>query len=182
MSDQTTDRPDGIQPPPGGSGIVVQRGDGGARITLPRLYTRVDLVLTGVFAAVAVWVGAWLQQTTAPAGTGALAARGFVALIGLFFAGLAVSQAYAILAPRVIEGEDDTLVLARLIGVRRVLPRRIPKSAVRSVDWVWSEGEGASGDGEVRVRTDDDVYRLGKGLDVAALEWLEGAVRRLATP
>lgn len=168
-----TNTPPGLEPP-AGSGIAVERTDDGVRVTLPRLYTRVDLVIVGVSAAIAVFMGVWIGQTDA--GTGpALLAMVFAAGIGLLFGWLAVSEGLAIAAPRVIEDAGDAIVLGRKVGVRHVPGRWIRKSDVREVHWTWTEEEP----GVVELRTDGRVHRLGEHLDVASLEWLEGVVRAM---
>jgi hypothetical protein len=162
--------------PPDGSGIIVERGDDGLRVTLPRLYGQGDVIVAVLAAAVALWVGAWLDATAS--GTGAsrvawLAVGG----VGVFFAALALSEAVPILARRVIEDAGDRIVLSRQVGARRVLRKTLPKSRIRSVERVWREDEP----GLVEIRVGDDVFPVGKRLDAPALEWLEGLLRGMAT-
>jgi hypothetical protein len=56
----------------------------------------------------------------------------------------------------------------------------VPKSAIRSVERVWEEGEATGAQGEVAIRTDRHTYRLGRELDAEAIAWLEAAVRAMA--
>ena len=168
-----TDTPQGPEPP-AGSGIAVEGTDDGVRVTLPRLYTRVDLVIVGVSAAIAAFMGVWIGQTDAGTGPGLLA-MAFAGAIGLFFGWLAVSEGLAIAAPRVIEDAGDAIVLGRKVGVRHVPGRWIRKADIREIHWTWTEEEP----GVVEIRTQGRVHRLGEHLDVASLEWLEGAVRAM---
>lgn len=169
-----------IPDPPPDSGIRVQRSDDGARITLPRLYSQGDVIIAVLSAAIAVWMGVWLRAVpTDPAAS--TFAWVIMAVIGLFFAGVAVSQGLPVVARRVIEDRGDRLVLGRAVGVRRIPLRSLPKPAIRSVERVWDHGEAEAGaPGVVRVRTGDADYRLGEYLDVAAVSWLEDAVRTMA--
>lgn len=170
-----------LPPPPPECGITVEPTDRGTRIVLPRRYSRVDLVIAGVSAAIAVWVYVWIRETATPEATGGLLAMWAVGALGVLFAFVAVSQAFAILAPRVIEDRGDRLVLARKIGVRQVLPHSIPTARIRAVERMWERGEDVEeAPGTVWVRTDDEVYKLGKGLKGVAVSWLEDAVRQMA--
>lgn len=172
-----------LPPPPPDSGITVEAGDDGPRITLPRLYTRIDVVLTGVFAAVAVWMVVWVREAARPDAAASSLALVVMGGIGGVFGVLALSQALAILAPRVIEDRGDRLVLSRKVGIRHVPQRTLPKSAIRSVERVWKEDAPGSGaPGVLEIRTDDRVHRVCKHLEAGAMSWLEDAVRTLARP
>lgn len=167
-------------PPPPGSGIEVGEDDRGARITLPRLYSQADVIVVVLSAAIAVWLAVWVD---AMATDSAVSTLGWAVMagIGVLFGVLAVSQAVPILAPRVIQDRGDRIVLSRAVGVRLVLPRALPKSAIRSVERVWEEDEAETGaPGVVRIRTDRRTCRIGKGLDTHAAAWLEDAVRSMA--
>ena len=170
-SDHRTETPPPAAPPPG-RGIAVEETDAGLRVTLPRLYGQSDVVTAVLAAAIAVWMGVWLDATARDPGASTLAWLAMAA-VGVFFAALAVSEAVPILTRRVIEDRGDRIILSRRVGVRRVLRRELPKSEIAAVDWVWREDEP----GVVEVRTREAVHRLGKRLDVAALEWLEGVIR-----
>lgn len=159
----------------------MESGDDGSEIILPRCYSRVDLVIAGVSAAIAVWVAVWVRETSSPETTGALLAMWAVGAIGVFFAVVAISQAFTILAPRVIEDRGDRLVLSRKVGVRRVVRRSIAKDEIEAVERMWARGEDVSeAPGEVWIRTDGDTHRIGNGLDGVAVSWLEDAVRVMA--
>lgn len=153
----------------------------GARITLPHLHTRADIIVATVSGAVATWIAVWLRGL-ADDPAGSLLWMTVLGGIGLVFGFVALSELYGILGRRVIEGRSDRLLLGRRLGARVVLPRAIPLSAIESVARGFESTE--TGDPEtVRVRAGDDVHRLGAYLDPAALEWLEEAVRRMtATP
>ena len=160
-------------------GITVEASDAGPEITLPRCYSRVDLVIAVVSAAVAIWVAVWVRAAS-PEGTGGVVAVWAVGALGAFFAVVAASQAFAILAPRVIQDRGDRLVLSRKVGVRRVVPRSIPKAEIEAVERMWERGEDVSeAAGAVWIRTGDDVHRIGKGLDGVAVSWLEDALRTM---
>jgi hypothetical protein len=175
VTDVYESREAGSGEPPYGSGIAVESGDRGLRVTLPRLYARGDVVVAVVAAVVALAVGAWLDATAG--GTGAARLAWFaVAGVGVFFATLAISEAIPILAPRVIEDAGDRIVLSRQVGARRVLRRTLPKSRIQSIERTWREEEP----GVVEIRVGGDAHRVGKGLDPAALDWLAGALRGMA--
>lgn len=161
--------------PPDGSGITVEDGDDGLRVTLPRLYGQGDVIVAVLAAAVALWVGVWLDATASGPGASRLAWLAGAGVV-VFFAALAVSEAVPILARRVIEDAGDRIVLSRQVGARRVLQKMLPKSRIRSVERIWREEEP----GVVEIRVGDDVYRVGKRLDEPALEWLEVALRAMA--
>lgn len=170
-----------LPPPPPGSGITVEEGEEGPRIVLPRRYTRVDLVLTGVFAAVAVWMAVWVREAATPDATASSLALAVMAGIGLIFGVLAASQAFAILAPRVIEGRGDRVVLGRKVGIRHIPQRRLHVSRIDAVERFWEDGDPAGGaPGVVRIRAGGHVHTLGKHLGADAVSWLEDAVRALA--
>jgi hypothetical protein len=164
-----------IVAPPSGSGITVERGDDGLVVTLPRLYGQGDVIVAVLAAAVALWVGVWLDATASGPGASRLAWL-FVAGVGAVFAALALSEAVPILARRVIEDAGDRIVLSRQVGARRVFRKALPKSRIRSVERIWRVDEP----GVVEIRVGDDVYRVGKRLDSPALEWLEGVLREMA--
>ncbi|MDX1675390.1 MAG: hypothetical protein R3314_11395 [Longimicrobiales bacterium] len=172
-SEHRTDTPPPIAPP-AGRGITVEETDTGLRVTLPRLFGQSDVVTAVLAAAIAVWMGVWLDATARDPGASTLAWLAMAA-VGVFFAALAVSEAVPILTRRVIEDRGDRIVLARRIGVRRVLKRTLRKPEITAVDWVWREDEP----GVVEIRTDDAVHPIGKRLDVAGLEWLEGVIRQM---
>jgi hypothetical protein len=161
--------------PPYGSGITVERDDDRLSVTLPRLYGQGDVVVAVVAAAVALWVGVWLDATGSGPGASSVAWLAGAVVVA-FFAALAISEAVPILARQVIEDLGDRIVLSRQVGARRVLRKTLPKSRIRAVDRTWREDEP----GAVEIRVDDDVYRVGKRLDAPALEWLEGALRVMA--
>lgn len=166
--------------PPTGSGIVVSEDADGTRITLPRLYSQSDVVLTVVSAAIAVGMAAWVDALAADP-TASRLGSAFMAAIAFLFALLAVSQAIPIVAPRVIQDRGDRIVLSRAVGVRHVLPRTLPKTAIEFVDRVREEGEAeTAAAGVVRIRTGRHTYRLGEDLDTEATAWLEDAVRTMA--
>jgi hypothetical protein len=158
--------------PPHGNGIAVERDGRVLRLTLPRLYDRGDVIVAAIAAAVALWMGVWLDATASGPGASRLA---WLALagVGVFFAALALSQAVPILARQVIEDAGDRIVLSRQVGARRVLRKTLSKSRIQSVERLWREDEP----GVVEIRVGVDVYRVGKGLDDAALEWLAGVLR-----
>jgi hypothetical protein len=161
--------------PPYGRGITVEQGDRGLRITLPRLYGRGDVIVAVLAAAVALWMGVWLDATGGGPGAGRLAWL-VVAAVGLFFAALALSEAIPILARQVIEDAGDRVVLSRQVGARRVLRKTLPKAQIRSVERISREDEP----GAIEIRVGDDVHRVGKRLDPAALDWLAEVVRAMA--
>lgn len=166
--------------PPAGSGIVVEEDGDGVRITLPRLYSQGDVIVTVVSAAIAAWMAVWVDAMGADP-TGSTFGLGLMTGVGLLFALLAASQALPIVAPRVIQERGDRIVLSRAVGVRLIVRRDLPKSAIRSVERVWEEGEAQVGaPGVVRIRTDRHTYRLGRELDSTATAWLAEAVRTLA--
>lgn len=171
---------DRLPPPPPGRGISVDDGARGLRVTLPRLYTRADMIAAALLAAVAVWIGAWLETTSGAGATGSTLGRGFMALVGLFFAALALAEAVPILTRRYVEDGGDRLVLGRSLGARRFPRHKLPKSGIRLVDRVRDAESPGAGPEEVRVWAGDDEHRLGKHLDDEAVEWLETAVRQLA--
>jgi threonine dehydrogenase-like Zn-dependent dehydrogenase len=165
-----------VPPPSEECGITVEDGDR-TEIVLPRCYSRVDVVIAAVSAAIAVWVAVWVRAAS-PEGTGGVVAVWAVGALGALFAVVAVSQAFAILAPPVIQDRGDRIVLSRKVGVRRVLPRSIPKSEIEAVERMWERGEDVSeAAGAVWVRTADATHRIGKGLDGTAVSWLEDALR-----
>jgi hypothetical protein len=158
-----------------GRGIAVERGHRGIRLTLPRLYDRGDVIVAAISAAVALWMGVWLDATASGTGAGRLAWFA-LAGVGVFFAALALSQAVPILARQVIEDAGDRLVLSRQVGARRVLRKTLPKSRIQSVERLWREDEP----GVIEIRVGVDVHRVGKGLDDATLEWLAETLRDMA--
>jgi hypothetical protein len=161
--------------PPDGSGIAVEQGDDGLRVTLPRLYGQGDVIVAVLAAAIAVWVGVWLDATASGPGASRLAWLAGAGVV-VFFAALAISEALPIVARRVIDDAGDRIVLSLQVGARRVLPQTLPKSAIRSVERIWHEDEP----GVVEIRVGDDVHRVGKRLDTPALEWLEAVLREMA--
>lgn len=103
------------------------------------------------------------------------------ARLGLLFGVLAGSQAVPIVAPRVIQDRGDRIVLSRAVGVRLILRREVSKTAIRSVERIWEEGQaGTRTPAVVRIRTERHTYRLGRELDMKATAWLEYAVRTMA--
>jgi hypothetical protein len=118
--------------PPSGSGITVERGPDGSRVTLPRLYDQADVIAAVLSAALAVWVCVWLDATSTGPGTRTLTWLA-MAGVGVFFAALAVSEAVPILTRRVIEDAGDRIVLSRQLGARRVLRKRLRKSEIRTI-------------------------------------------------
>ncbi len=184
MSSDERTRPAGgaelpVPPPSEECGITVEAGDDRAGIILPRCYSRVDLVLAGVSAAIAVWVAVWVRAAM-PTTPGGLVALWAVGALGVLFAVVAISQAFVILAPRVIEDRGDRIVLSRKVGVRRVFPRSIPKAEIEVVERMWERGEDVSeAAGAVWIRTEDATHRIGKGLDGVAVSWLEDALRAM---
>jgi len=166
--------------PPPGSGIAVGQDDEGLRITLPRLYSQGDVIVSVLSAAVAVWMAVWVDaMATGPAAS--TLGQLFMGGVGLLFGLLALSQAVPIVAPRVIRERGDRIVLSRAVGVRLILSRALPKSSVRSVERVWEEGEAGTGaSGVVAIRTARQSHRLGRELDPEATAWLEIAVRAMA--
>lgn len=166
-------RPDPIDrsAPPRGSGIVVEDGDCGPRLVLPRLHGQGDVIAAVLSAGVAVWVGVWLDATS-PGPAGPTLPWLAMAAVGVFFGALAVSEALPILARRVIEDAGDRIVLSWQVGARRVLRKALPKARIRAVERVRREAEP----GVVEVRVGTDVYRVGRHLDGLALAWLEDAL------
>lgn len=166
-------RPDAIDPfaPPRGSGILLEDGDRGPRLILPRLHGQSDVIAAVLSAGVAAWVGVWLDATSAGPGGPTLPWLAMGA-VGVFFAALAMSEALPILARRVIEDAGDRIVLSWQVGARRVLRKGLPKARIRAVERVRREAEP----GVVEVRAGNDVYRIGKHLDGLTLEWLEDAL------
>lgn len=167
---------DRTRPPPPGSGIEVAEEADGTRITLPRLYSQGDVIVAVLAAAIAVWMAVWADALAADR---AVSTFGWAVMngIALFFGVLAVSQAVPVVAPRVIQDRGARIVLSRAVGARLLLSRVLPKSAVRSVERVWEEGEAErEAPGAVRIRTDRHAYRLGKELDQEATLWLEDAL------
>ncbi len=164
--------------PPPSSGIKVVEEAEGARITLPRLYSQGDVIVTVAAVAIAAWMAVWADALAADR---TLSTFGWAVMngIGLLFGLLAVSQAVPIVAPRVIQDRGDRIVLSRAVGVRLLLSRGLLKSVIRSLDRVREEGGERGMTGAVRIRTDRHVYRLGEELDPAATEWLEAAVRAM---
>jgi hypothetical protein len=160
---------------PDGSGITVEQGDHGLCLTLPRLYGRGDVVVAVMAAAVAIWVGVWLDATAVGPGASRLAWLAGAVVVA-FFAALAISEALPILARQVIEDAGDRIVLSRQVGARRVLRKSLPKSRILSVERIWRVEEP----GVVEIRVGDDMHRVGRRLDALALEWLEGALRDMA--
>ncbi|MFW6206221.1 MAG: hypothetical protein ACOC5I_03210, partial [Gemmatimonadota bacterium] len=132
-----------LEPPPD-SGITVEAGDDGVRITLPRLYTRGDIIVTVAAGAVAAWMAVWVDAMAADPASSRFGAV-VMAAIGLAFGAVAVSQGFRVLAPRVIEERGDGLVLSRAVGVRRLFPHAIRRAAIRSVERAWDEDEALRG-------------------------------------
>lgn len=167
--------------PPAGSGIVVEETGRGTRITLPRLYTTGDIIITGLSAAITVWMVVWLDAVSGADSAASALGRAVMVAIALFFGLLALSQGLPIATRRFIEGRGDRLLFGRSLGARRLVRREVPRSAIRMVDRVRdAEPEVGAGPEEVRVWTDDGEHRFGKQLDDDAVAWLEDAVRRLA--
>ena len=164
--------------PPADSGIDVEATDHGVRITLPRLYSRADVVTVALSAAVAVWMAVWLDAMRADP-TASVLGMGVMAAVGLIFGAVAVTQGYELATRPVIEEHGDALVCRRQLGVRRFSRREIPKAAVTAVDRGRAIGEGPQNPAAVRIWTDDGVHRVGKHLDAEGLKWLEGAVSAL---
>ena len=162
--------------PPTNSGIELEAGDEGARITLPRLYSTGDILTAVLAAAIAVWIAVWLDSMAPGRGVSALG-RTLMAAVGLFFAALAVSEAWPMLARRVLEDRGDAVALGRRLGVRTLFFRTIPKTVITSVDRLPEPGTDAVNAPYVMVRTDDDVHRIGKHLGEPELAWLEEALR-----
>jgi hypothetical protein len=167
--------------PPAGSGVEVEETAAGRRITLPRLYTRADLIVTAVAAALAVWMAVWVRDLAADYPRQSTLGLSLMAAVGLVFAGVALSQGLRIVARRVIQGSDDGLVLARQLGARTVGRRAVASADIAAVARVRDESDvRARVAGSVWVRTGDGNEFLGRGLDPETLAWLEDAVRRMA--
>ncbi|MFW5951561.1 MAG: hypothetical protein ACOCVZ_05540 [Gemmatimonadota bacterium] len=166
--------------PPAGSGVVVEETPRGRRIILPRLYTRADLIVTGMAAAVALWLAVWVDDLAAdhprPSTPGLVA----MALVGLAFGVVAVSQGVRILARPVLEEHPDHLVVGRRLGARTVLKRSVAKADIEAADRIRDpEAVSADAAGVVRLRTRTGDHLLCRGLDPETLAWLEAAVRRM---
>ncbi|MEJ2504495.1 MAG: hypothetical protein P8177_14495, partial [Gemmatimonadota bacterium] len=145
--------------------------------------TRADVAITVVLAALAAWMGVWVRELAADDPRRWTLGLSLMAAVGLFFAGVAVSQGLRIVARRIIEGDDEGLVLARKLGARTVGRRAIPSADIAAVAWVRDEADAHAGlAGGVLVRAGDRNEILGRGLDPESLVWLEEAVRRLARP
>lgn len=168
--------------PPAGRGVELEEtASGRARIILPRLYTRPDLIVTLLTAALAVWMGAWVRELAAGYPRQSTLGLSFMAAVGLAFAGVAVSQGLRIVGRRVIEEDDDGLLLARRLGARTVGRRAIGRADITAVARVRDEADATAGvAGSVWLRAGERDEFLGRGLDPEALAWLEEAVRRLA--
>lgn len=167
--------------PPAGSGVELEDTAPGRRIVLPRLYTRADLMVTLVTAALAAWMGVWVRDLANDYPRQSTLGLSLMAAVGVFFAGVAISQGLRILARRVIEEDDDGLVLARRLGARTVGRRPIPRADIAAVVRVRDEADARAGvAGSVWLRAGERNEFLGRGLDPASLAWLEEAIRRMA--
>lgn len=171
MTDDPRPDPIDLFAPPDGSEILVESGDRGPRLILPRLHSQSDVIAAVLSAGVAVWVGVWLDATSGGPGGPSLSWLAMAA-VGVFFGALALSEALPILGRRVIDNEGDRIVLSWQVGARRVLRKSLAKARIRAVERVRRESEPDV----VEVRLDNDVYRVGKHLDGLALEWLERAL------
>jgi hypothetical protein len=99
-----------------------------------------------------------------------------MAVVGLFFGTLALSEAVPIVARRVVEDAGDRIELGWRVGARRVLRKSLRKSRIRAVERIWREDEP----GVLEIRVGRDVHRVGKRMDPRALEWLEVVLRSAA--